>query len=166
MTSTGRSWLKAHWFAMAVLPLLLLEWLVMRRFGMEMGPVAESIALFDLCIFMPLLYFLCYGRSLPLKQLVLRMLGLVCLGVYLASYIVPAALQQILPQLEPVRMAGLAVLMLVELRLLILATRVVWKKGANVAEVQAASGAPAWIAKLMLVEARFWQAVWRLIRHR
>lgn len=166
MVRAERSWLKANWFVLAVPPLMLVEWLVMRDLAGEMGRMAEAVVLFDLCLFMPLLYVLCYRRTLPLGQLLLRVLGLVCLGVYIATYLVPEPLQQMLPQLEALRIAGLAVLAFVELRLLFIALRLVWGRSAGVDEVQAASGAPPWKAKLMVLEARFWKAVWRLIRRR
>lgn len=167
MTGTARTWLKANWFVAAVPPLLLVEWAVVRAIGAEMGPHLEAVVLFDLCLFMPLLYVLCYRGTLPLKHLLLRVLGLTCLGVYLASYMVPQAAQQLLPNLSLARTAGLMVLALVELRLLVEVLRITFGRNEATAEqLQAASGAPAWVAKLMLLEARFWKAVWRLIRRR
>jgi hypothetical protein len=103
---------------------------------------------------------------MPLKQLVLRTVALVCLGIYIATYLVPEPLQALLPQLGPLRIAGLAVLVLIELRLLIAALRIVWGSNGSVEQVQAASGAPAWIARLMVMEARFWKWLWSLIRRR
>jgi hypothetical protein len=166
MTTAPVTWLKSNWFAVVVPPLLLTEWLVVRSLGAEMGPLAETIVLFDLCVFMPALYVICYYRSVPLKALLLRVLGLVCAGIYLASYMVPASLQQILPELGAEQVAGLAVIMFIELRLLIATLRLVWGRDAGVAEVQAASGAPDWMVRLMVLEARFWKAVWRFLRRR
>ena len=166
MTIALRGWMKANWFVVAVPLLLLVEWLVVRDLGGEMGRFLEAVVLFDLCLFMPLLYVLCYRRSVPRAQLVLRAVALACLGIYLATYLVPEPLQAVLPQLGPLRLAGLAVLMLIELRLLFLALRMVWGRDASVEQVQAASGAPPWIARLMVLEARMWKRLWRLIRRR
>jgi hypothetical protein len=167
MASAVRDWLKANWFVIAVPPLLLIEWLLVRSLGTEMGPHVEAVVLFDLCLFMPLLYVLCYRGKLPFKHLLLRVLGLTCFGVYLASYIVPNAAQQLLPNLSLARTAGLAVLALVELRLLIAVLRLTFgAREATADQVQAASGAPRWVARLLLLEARFWKAAWRLIRRR
>jgi hypothetical protein len=166
MTTAQRGWVKANWFVIAVPLLLLVEWLVVRDLSGEMGRFLEAVVLFDLCLFMPLLYVLCYRRSVPRKQLVLRAVALACLGIYLATYLVPEPLQAVLPQLGPLRLAGLAVLMLIELRLLFLALRMVWGRDASVEQVQAASGAPPWIARLMVLEARMWKRLWRLIRQR
>jgi hypothetical protein len=166
MTNAFVTWLKSNWFAVVVPPLLLLEWLVVRSFGVEMGQLAETIVLFDLCLFMPALYVICYHRTVPLKALLLRVLALICAGGYLASYMVPASLQQILPELGVARIAGLAVIMLVELRLLIATLRLVWGRDAGLADLQAASGAPEWMVRLMVLEARFWKTVWRFLRRR
>jgi hypothetical protein len=166
MTAQVQSWLRWNWFVVLAPILLLIEWLVVRSSAGAMGSMVEAIVLFDLCLFIPLLYVLCYRSQLPLKPLLLRVLGLVCLGVYIASYIVPEPAQQIVPQLSWARTAGLAVLALVELALLLTVLRLVWGRDASAEQVQAASGAPAWVARLMVVEARFWRAVWRLIRRR
>jgi hypothetical protein len=146
--------------------LLLVEWLVVRDLGSEMGRFLEAVVLFDLCVFMPLLYVLCYRGTVARAQLVLRAVALACLGIYVATYLVPEPLQAVLPQLGPLRLAGLAVLVLVELRLLLVALRLVWGRDASVDQVQAASGAPPWIARLMVLEARMWKRLWRLIRRR
>jgi hypothetical protein len=156
--------MKANWFVAAVPALLLVEWLVVRDLGGELGRLLEATVLFDLCVFMPLLYVLCYRGSVPRNQLALRAVALACLGIYLATYLVPEPLQAVLPRLEPLRLAGLAVLMLIELRLLFIALRLVWGRDASVEQVQAASGAPPWIARLLVLEARMWKRLWRLIR--
>ena len=166
MTTALQVWVRTNWFAVAVPLLLLVEWLVVRDLGGEMGRFLEVVVLFDLCVFMPLLYVLCYRRIVPLKQLVLRTVALACLGIYLATYLVPEPLQALLPQLGPLRIAGLGVLMLIELRLLVAAVRIVWGRDGSVEQVQAASGAPAWMARIMVMEARFWKRLWRLIRRR
>jgi hypothetical protein len=166
MIVAGRSWFKANWFAAAVPILLLVEWLVVRDMGGEMGRFLEVVVLFDLCVFMPLLYVLCYRGAVSRKQLVLGAVALACLGIYVATYLVPEPLQALLPQLGVLRIAGLAVLMLIELRLLIAALRIVWGRGGSAEQVQAATGAPSWIARLMVLEARFWKKLWQLIRGR
>jgi hypothetical protein len=166
MGGAARNWLKENWVLVAVPVLLLVEWLVVRDVGGEMGRFLEAVVLFDLCVFMPLLYVLCYRNKVPRSQLVLRAVALACLGIYVATYLVPEPIQAILPELGVLRMVGLAVLMLIELRLLIAAIRIVWGRDGSVEQVQAASGAPHWMARLMVVEARFWRRLWRLIRRR
>jgi hypothetical protein len=164
MTANWGSWLRANWFVAAVPPLLLIEWLVVRSIGSEMGPFLETVVLFDLCLFMPFLYMICYHGRVALKPLLLRTAGLACLGIYLATYMVPEAAQQMLPHLSWARVAGLAVLAIIELRLLLTVVRMVYGKNATAEEVETASGAPRWIARLMVMEARFWRALWRLFK--
>lgn len=166
MTANSRAWLRSNWFVAAVPPLLLIEWLVVRDIGGEMGAYLETVVLFDLCLFMPALYVACYRRSVALKPLILRTVALVCVGIYLSTYLVPTAAQQVLPHLSWARIAGLVVLALIELRLLVTAIRMIYGRNASAEQVSAASGAPPWIARLMVMEARFWRAVWRLIRRR
>lgn len=166
MTIRSLDWVKANWFAVAVPVLLLVEWLVVRDVGGEMGRYLEVVVLFDLCVFMPLLYVLCYRGTVPRGQLALRAAALACLGIYVATYLVPEPMQALLPQLGVLRLAGLAVLMLIELRLLFIALRLVWGRNGTVEQVQAASGAPPWIARLLILEARMWKRLWRLIRRR
>ena len=166
MKAIGNAWLRSNWFLAAAPVLLAIEWLVVRDIGAQMGEQAEAVVLFDLCVFVPALFLLCYRTSLPIGQLVLRSAALACLGVYLAGLIVPAASQQLLPQLAWVRAAGLVVLALIELRVLIAMVRIVFREDSTVEQVQAASGAPRWVARLMMLEARFWRAVRTLIRRR
>lgn len=160
------TWLRTNWFVALLPALIATEWFVTRSIGAEMGQALEAVVLFDLCLFVPLLYVICYRRTVPVRALALRAVGLACLGIYLSTYLVPAELQQLLPQLGWLRIAGIAVLMLIEARLLVAALRIVWGRNGTVEQVQAASGAPAWIARLMVLEARFWKALWRLIHRR
>jgi len=166
MTARLSPWLRSNWFVLVLPLLLLVEWLVVRSLAGEMGQHVEAVVLFDLCLFMPALYLLCYRGSLPLKRLALRALGLACLGMYLATYIVPEAAQQLLPHLAWARTVSLPVIALIEIVFIVTVVRLVWRSDATVERVQAASGAPAWVARLMLLEARMWKALWRLIRRR
>ena len=166
MIAIRNTWLKANWFLAAAPVLFLVEWLVVRDIGAEMGRHVEAVVLFDLCVFLPALYILCYRPSLPIGQLMLRTAALVCLGIYVAGWLVPAEAQQLLPRLAWARTAGLVVLALIELRLLLAVIDLIYRKNGTVEQVQAASGAPRWIARLLLLEARFWRGVWKLIRRR
>ena len=91
--------------------------------------------------------------------------ALVCLGVWIAGRMVPADFQVVLPELGWARAAGLAVLVLIELRLLVAVLKLAFSGSAKAEDLEK-QGAPPLIAKLMLIEARFWRAVWRLIRGR
>lgn len=162
-----RQWAVANWFVLA-LPLLLAI-----SFGLARtepwnarGSVSESVLLFDWCVTVPLLYAFCYRRRLPLKTLLPRVFALSCLGVWLVSWLVPAEAQEVLPHLSWARSAGLVVLGLIELRLLVAALRIAFSDKGTVADIEKVSGAPPLLAKLMLMEARFWRFIWKILRGR
>lgn len=166
MIAIRREWVRTNWFLAVAPVLLLVEWLVIRDIGIDMGRDVEAVVLFDLCVFMPSLFLICYRNGLTPGQTILRTMALVCLGIYLAGWLVPAEAQQLLPQLAWARTAGLVVLGLIELRVLLLVVNLVYRKGGSIEQVQVASGAPRWVARLLMLEARFWRAVWALIRRR
>jgi hypothetical protein len=124
----------------------------------------EAAVLFDLCLFIPALHFLCYRRKLALKPLLIRTAALAFLGVYIASWLIPREAQSLLAELGWARTAGFVVVALIELRLVFLALKLVFGGRASADEIAERTGAPPWIARLMLIEARFWKWVWRWIR--
>lgn len=156
-----------HWF-LAILPLLaaaafafstLTDW---RRDAQ----MAEMALLFDACVSLPILYYLCYRGTLSGRQMALRLVGLACLGIWFATWLVPSESQSLLPHFGWARTAGLAVLLIIELRLIIGAIKMAFSGKASADELASASGAPQWMAKLMLLEARFWRWLWRTISGR
>lgn len=152
-----------HWFAPAFAAVLAAVWMLART-PLFMGAGGEAALLIDLCLTAPALYALCYARQQPWPRTLLRALAIACLGVWLASWLIPAHEQQLLPQLAPLRWAGVALLALFELRLVAAAVRIAFSATGTAEQVQAASGAPPWIAKIMLWEARLWRGVWRFLR--
>ncbi len=162
----GKQWARANWF-LFLLPLLLLIELAFARSNSWAEPgFAEAAILFDLCVFVPALYALCYRNKLALKPLLLRLIGLSCLGIFIASKLVPPDAQRLLPHLSWVRAAGWAVLALIELKLFIEMVKLVFSGRTTADNVAARGGVPRWLAALMLLEARFWKAVWKFIRGR
>ncbi len=160
-----RERLGAHWFVPAFALILGALWLVARD-PMFMAEGGEKAVLADLCFTVPILYVLCYRRRHSAAQLGLRALALACLGIWLGSWIIPESDQSVLLRLGPLRVAGLVVLVLIELRLLVAMIRLVFGPDASSDELSRVTGAPPFVARLMLIEARFWKAVWRLIRRR
>lgn len=158
-------WAAANWFLLCA-PFLALAGLAFSRSVAwpQDGGVAEAVLLFDACVSLPLLYALCYRGRLNGWRLALRMLAVACLGIWLVAWLVPPASQTLLPHFGWARIVGLGVLVLVELRLVIAALRMVFGGNASAEEVAASTGAPPFIARLMVLEARFWKAVGRLLR--
>ncbi|TFI59353.1 hypothetical protein E2493_05820 [Sphingomonas parva] len=158
-----KAWSSRHWFLLVLPVLLAISFAVTRNAAG--GPV-ELVTLIDWCVSVPLLYFLCYRNRLSGWQMALRLLAIACAGLWVAGRLVPAAAQEILPQLGWLRGLGLAAIALVELRLLVLGVRLAFSGSADAAQLSARTGAPPFLARLMLLEARFWRWVWRLIRRR
>ena len=163
----ARQWAMSNWFLL-VWPLLAAISFLFTRTTVwaEEGRIVEAVTLFDWCVTVPFLYWLCYRRTLPPGRLALRLLALACLGVWIVAQLVPASEQVLLSRLGWARGLGIAFLMLIELWLMIAVVRLVYSRNATVEQVAERSGAPPFVARLLLLEARFWRAVWRFIRGR
>jgi hypothetical protein len=157
-------WLRRNWFLPLLALLLAIEFAFARSIDWSQPRVPEAAMLFDLCLFLPALHFLCYRRKLAWKPLLVRTAALALLGIYVASKLIPPAAQGLVAELGWARTAGLVVLALIELRLLAVALKLVFGGRATAEEVAERTGAPPWIARLMLLEARFWKWLWRSIR--
>lgn len=164
MSRAGRL-LGAHWYVPAFLAIVAAVWLLARQPAF-MAAGGEAALMIDLCLTAPVLYVLCYARRQPLRVTIIRGLAIACGGLWLASWLIPSSEQVLLPQLAPLRWAGLALVALFELRLIVAAMRVAFSAKGTAADIRAESGAPTWIATIMLWEARFWRAVWRVVSGR
>lgn len=167
MTETGLAgWARRNWFLPLLAALLAIEWAFARTIDWPRDGAAEAVILFDLCLFVPALHYLCYRRVLAWKPLLIRTAALASLGIYLASHLVPAEAQHLLAGLGWARLVGFAVLAALELWVLVKVVKLVFGSATTAEEISATSGAPPWIARLMLIEARFWKWLWRLLRRR
>lgn len=163
----AREWAIGNWFLLALPFLFAISFLFARSVDWSRsGGMAEAVTIFDWCVSIPLLYFLCYRKKLPPRQLALRLLGLACLGIWIAARLVPAASHEILAHLSWARAAGLPFFILFELALLLAVLKLIFSGTATAEDVSQRTGAPPFIARLMLLEAEFWRGVWRLIRRR
>lgn len=161
-------WARRNWFLPLLAVLLAIEWAFARATDWRGDGLAEAVVLFDLCLFVPALHFLCYRRRLAWKPLLIRTAALASLGVYFASHLIPAEAQHLVAGLAGLgwaRLAGLSVLAALELWVVVKVVKLVFG-GAVTEDDVVASGAPRWIARLMLIEARFWKWLWRLLRGR
>jgi hypothetical protein len=158
--------IRRHWFY-AAFPLLVLCVFLLSSLDDWSRPAAsEAAVLLGLCVLAPLLFLACYAGSLRPWPMVVRMLAIVCLGLYLASRILEDRPDTLIAQLAWFRTAGLAALALLELGVLIGLLKLVFSRDAGVDDVVAKSGAPRWVAQLLLLEARFWRAAWGFVRPR
>ena len=154
--------LGANWFYPLAIGLIALVWALdifsKGRFPSAGGTSLELAVLADVFVTLPVLYWLCFRKRHGLAKLLLGVTAVVCSGLWLAGQFVPATDQRILPQLSWLRYAGLAIIVGFEVRLAAVAFRMIWRPQTKVADL-AAEGVPPVIAKLMLLEARFWRWV-------
>ena len=163
----AKEWASGNWFLLLLPALFAISFFSLQSAEWQHSPqAAEMVTLLDWTISVPLLFFLCYRSKFNAREMVLRLLGLACLGVWLSSWLVPVSEQTILPHLSWARTAGMAVLLLVELRLFMLALRYAFSGEATPDELARKAGVPPLLAKLMLIEANFWRAVWRFFIRR
>lgn len=151
-----------HWYVPAFLAIVAAVWLLARQPAF-MAAGGEAALLIDLCLTAPVLYILCYARKQPLRVTIIRALAITFGGIWLASWLIPGPQQVLLPQLAAVRWLGSGFVIAVELLLLAAALRIAFSGAGTAADVSKASGAPAWVARIMLWEANLWRGLWRWI---
>jgi hypothetical protein len=150
--------LKNNWFWPLAFILVAIATLLSRAVPAQTLEGWEIVVLFDMLVTLPALFALCYRSKLTRGNLVLRILALQCLGIWLATKIVPLETQILLPQLSWIRYVGLGVLVLIELRVMVAMFRIVFKSETQSSDLEKL-GMPPVLAKLALLEARFWRWV-------
>ena len=149
-----------HWFYLLLPVWLAASWSLRGSSMWNQQPrLGEAIVLFDWCIFMPVLFAICY-RDMPHRALALRMLALFCGGIWLAGQIVPPEAQDLLGFGAGLRWVGLIVLVLFEAAAIMAMLRIVFGEAPSAAALER-QGIPPVIARLMVLEARFWRWVWK-----
>lgn len=151
-------YIKTHWFWPLSVILLGLCWIFTYYAPQEIPQGWELAVIFDILITLPILFFLCYRKTLSKKMLAFRIIALQCFGIWLASKIIPTNIQIFLPQLVWMRYVGLLVIAIVELRLMIALFKLVFRTDTQEKQLEEI-GMPPLLAKLALMEARFWQRV-------
>ena len=159
------TWAGRNWFLVSFAGVLVGSY-GFARSSAFLAEGGEAAIIADLCLTVPLLYCWCYWNQLPRRKLAIRATALVCLGVWVAARLIPAADQIILPHLSWARTLGLVVMGLIELHVMVAVLRLAFSGTATAEEVSDRSGAPPMVARLMLIEARFWRWVWKLLRRR
>lgn len=155
------------WFFLIALPIAVaMEWAFARTLDWQAYPRSEWVALFDLCIFMPLLYLIAFSSSLSRKARLLRTAGIAGLGLFAARFIVPDANQFVLGELSILRNTLLLFVLLFEGWLVWKIAAAVYRKNANAKQLENEFAMPEFIAKLMVMEANFWKAVWKFLRRK
>jgi len=160
----SQSALKAHWF-LPVAALVAGSDLALALVDSWSSPaLLEAGILIDLAVVLPALYWWCYrkrGRAALLKAATLS-----CLGIWVAGHIVPNQHHDLISTVGFARYVGLAVLLVIELKLVVAIYRAASSKtGSNHALAAAKdAGMPDWAARLMAWEASVWRRAWDSVR--
>jgi hypothetical protein len=148
------------WFFLLVLPIAIaIEWAFASWHDWGAYPRSEWVALVDLCLFMPLVYFTLFATELSIKARLLRCIAIAGIGLFAASFIVPEANQFVVGKLSDVRNALLVFVLAFEGWVFWKLINAVYRKDADVNQLHNDFAMPQWMAKLLILEARFWKAV-------
>lgn len=155
--------LKANWFWPVAFALSVIVWLLTNTLPPQDLGYWELAVLFDVLFTLALLFALCYRGTLTRKNLVIRIIALQCLGIWLATKLVPVESQMVLPQLAWLRYAGMTVLILIEVRIMVALFKISFKPDTSSKQLEDI-GMPPFLAKLALLEARFWRWVFSIFK--
>lgn len=158
-TSTSR-WLRFSWFYPLATAIVLGDVGAIHFQDWDSDRLLEIAVLFDLAVVLPLLYLWCYrARS---KATLLPALALGSLGIWAAGYLIPDEQQNVLDSIGWLRTAAMAVLVIVEIRILTHFYGAIFSSDKTPDEIanKVAEDAnlPHWLTRLLALEAR-------LLRH-
>ena len=160
------TFLRENWFFPVAIAVVSTDLYIGRLDNWSNERVLETGILLDLAVVIPALYFWCY-RSRG-KPAILRTIALCCLGLWAAGYIVPVEHQFLLTKVEFIRYIGLAIVLVVEIKLM----RLVYSAGfsrdkgvkSSILEIAKDEGMPEWVARILVWEASVWRKVTDFIR--
>lgn len=156
------SWMKANWFVAAAILLLGTDLAVVLLPNSASPRLLEIGLLSDLCIVLPGLYLACYWRKG--KRSVLRAIAIASIGFWAASMLLPENGQFLIQQLWPLKYVALAVIVLIELKVILAVYRAIFagaSREAAASTLERQSGMPAWAAKLAAAEASLWAKLYK-----
>ena len=161
-----KSALRTHWFFFVAAAVVAADSFLASLDGWSNPRLIEAGILFDLGIVIPTLYLWCY-RSRG-KAAVIRAIALSCLGIWVAGHVVPSEHHQILSTVGFFRYIGLAVLIVIELKLAAIIVRATFRRDSDAAPAVLTAakeaGMPEWAARLMAWEASLWRKAWDAVR--
>lgn len=165
MSSAPLSLLRAYWFWLVAMAGLIASWNLSATLDWSReARLGEAAMLIDWCLFLPFLYALSL-RGAPPKAVAIRTLALACSGLWMAKLLVPDASEALIARWDWLRWIGMAGLAAFELAVGVALFKLVLGGRADAGSLERA-GAPPLLAKLMLLEARFWRWVWSRLRGR
>jgi hypothetical protein len=158
-------WLRQNWFFPIAAIVVLGDLGALRLATWSVPEVLEAALLFDFAVLLPALYWWCY-RSRG-RAAVIRAVAICCLGIWVAGKALPATGQPILDAFGWLRYVGIAGLVMLEIKIILMLWRSIFSSGLSAQEAQekiVAEGVPPWAARLMAWEAAFWRKVWLFAR--
>ena len=158
-------WIRENWFYVVAIITIAFDLTVVQFAGWGAPRANELALLFDFAIQTPFLYWLCY-RSRGSKA-ILRAVAISCLALWALGHIIPIEHQVLLQKFAWVRPLGLAVLVLLELKVVAIVWKSVFAGNASKDQIEkqlTQDGTPPWVARLLAAEAGFWKKAWSLIR--
>ncbi len=168
MSAPSDRWqFRERWFFLLILPCsFAAEWAFAITQDWTAYPRSEWVVLFDLCIFLPLIYYGLFSKALDRRPRFIRALGIAGLGLLFAQFIVPENNQFLVDEIGGVRNTVLVFIVAFEIWVMTKVVSAVYRKSASAKDLQRDFAMPEWMAKLMVLEARFWKAVWRFLRRK
>jgi hypothetical protein len=156
------AYVKENWFYFLFIPICVGTYIFSAKYNWSGNARrGEVIALLYWCVFVPLLFLLCF-RSFPARALFIRMFATICGGFWFAGLTVPDYAQHILVQWRWLRYFGIALLLIVEALAIIAFFRIAFDKNPDIEKLRQL-GVPDLAAKAMIAEAKFWRWLWSVI---
>lgn len=159
-------WLRSNWFYPLAGAIVLGDVSALQFQDWSQPRVFESAVLFDLAVLLPLLYLCCYrarGRAV-----ILPMTGLVSLGIWATSQLIPVEHQHVLNAVGWLRTIAITVLAAIEIKILFGFYKAVFASGKTPEEIadKLASDIklPRWLTRLLALEARVLRSVSGFVR--
>lgn len=149
-------WLHRHWFIPLAMTIALGDVGALHFQDWNHPRLFEAAVLFDLAIVLPLLYLWCYrARG---AAVILPMIGLASLGIWVASHLIPVEHQHVLGSIAWLRTLAIAVLVLIEMKILFSFYKAVFASDASpedIADKLARDASlPPWVMRVFAFEAR------------
>lgn len=166
--SSSKIGLRNHWFWPLAFAICAINAIVIFIDGWQAPQIKEIGVLFDLAVLIPALYLMCYWTNG--KKVLIKATALACLGIWVAGHIVPNEHHSILNEVGLLRYIGLAVLIIMQVRIgieifrLAFSSKTDTESDSAVKQKAEEEGIPPWIANLMAWESRIWRKAWSTVR--
>lgn len=154
--SSASSWFRLNWFYPPAIAIVLGDVGAIHFQEWDSDRLLEVAVLFDLAVVLPLLYLWCYrARG---NATLLPALALCSFGIWAAGYLIPDEQQNVLDSIGWLRTLAMAVLVIVEIRILAQFYSAIFCSDKTLDEIarKVAEDAnlPQWLTRLLALEAR------------